>query len=437
MEAVWYADRARLRGLARARADYTVAEYAQALGRSASWVKTWLRRLGQAPRDDEAVLHSRSRARKRPPPAVPPPVGDRILELRDAPPDGLRRVPGPRAILYFLHRDPVLAAAGVPLPRSTATVWALLRRHGRIARRRPRRHEPLDPPPPLTSWQLDFKDVTTVPGDPEGKRGHAVEALNCVDCGTSLLVWTQVRADFTEETALAAVAELAQEHGRPAELTVDRGPRFVGAPGARDFPSPFVRFLTCLGVTVRVTPPDRPDRNAYVERYHGTYQRECLQVDRPATLEQAREVTAAFREHDNRERPNQALTCGNRPPLVAFPALPPRPPVPAEVDPDAWLGLVAGRRYPRKVTAGGLLRLDTERSFVGRRWAGQRVALAVDAAAGDVVVRHGGAVVKHLRLRGLRGQRLPFERYVELMSQEAATQARRARWAALARAAAA
>ena len=42
-------------------------------------------------------------------------------------------------------------------------------------------------------------------------------------------------------------------------------------------------------------------------------------------MSQTREVTAAFREHYNRERPNQALTCGNRPPLVAFPALPPRP----------------------------------------------------------------------------------------------------------------
>jgi hypothetical protein len=174
-----------------------------------------------------------------------------------------------------------------------------------------------------------------------------------------------------------------------------------------------------------------------VERYHGTYNRECLQVDRPATLEQAREVTAAFREHYNRERPNQARSCRNRPPLVAFPALPPRPPVPPEVDPDAWLGLVAGRRYPRKVAAGGMLRLDNERYFVGRRWAGQRVTVAVDAAAGDVVIRHGGAVVKHLRLRGLRGGWLPFERYVELMGQEAVTQARRARWAALARAAAA
>jgi hypothetical protein len=316
-------------------------------------------------------------------------------------------------------------------------VWAILRRHGRIARRRPGPHEPLDPPPPLTSWHLDVKDVTPVPGDPEGKRGHAVEALNGVDCGPSLLVWTRVRADSTEETALAAVAEVVQEHGLPEELTIDRDPRFVGAPGARAFPSPFVRFLTCLGVTVHVTPPDRPHRTASGERSHGPENRECRRVDKPVTLEQAREVTAAFRQHSNRERPNQALTCGNRPPLVAFPASPPRPPVPAEVDPDAWLRAVADRRSPRKVTAGGLLRLDNERSFVGRRLAGQRVTLAVDAAAGDGVVRQGGAVVTCFPLRGLRGQRLPFERDVAVMSQEAVTQARRARRAAWARAAAA
>jgi transposase InsO family protein len=427
MEEAWYADRAGLRGLARARADYTVAEYAQALGRSASWVKKWLRRLGQAPPDDEAVLHSRSRARKRPPPAAPREVVDRILEIRDHPPANLQRVPGPKAILYFLRRDPELAAAGAPLPRSTSTVWALLRRHGRIPARRAQASEPLDRPPPLSSWQLDFKDVSTVPGDPEGKRQHAVEALNCVDCGTSLLVAADVRADFTEETTLEAVAEVLRANGLPEEVTIDRDPRFVGGPGARDFPSPFLRFLACLGVAVRVTPPRRPDRNAFIERYHGTYQRECLQVHQPATLERAREVTAAFREHYNRERPNQALTCANRPPLEAFPALPPRPPVPAEVAPDAWLPLVAGRRYVRKVSPAGKAVVETQRYYVGRRLAGQRVALSVDPGERALVVRHGGAVIKHLPLRGLREAPLPFDRFVDLMSREARAQARRNR----------
>src|SRR5919199_1793127 len=133
---------------------------------------------------------------------------------------------------------------------------------------------------------------------PTGKRQHGVEALNCVDCGTSLLVAADVRADFTEETTLAAIADLLQAHGRPMAITLDRDPRFVGGPGTGDFPSPLIRFLTCLGVTVHINPPRRPDLNAFVERYHGSFDRECLKVHRPTTLEQAREVTAPRRAGD-------------------------------------------------------------------------------------------------------------------------------------------
>ena len=238
MEAEWSADRAKLRLAIRDHPAWSVPQLAHQLGRSASWVKKWRQRLRAAAPDDEAVLHSRSRARKQPPPAVSPLAVERILAIRDAPPANLQRVPGPDAILYFLQQDPELQAAGVAPPRSSATVWQVLRRHGRIPQRRRPAHQPVDLPPPLTSWQLDFKDVSTVPSDPEGKRQHAVEALNCVDCGTSLLVAADVRADFTEETTLTAVAELLQAHGRPLEITLDRDPRFVGAPGTGDFPYP-------------------------------------------------------------------------------------------------------------------------------------------------------------------------------------------------------
>ncbi len=52
-----------------------------------------------------------------------------------------------------------------------------------------------------------------------------------------------------------------------------------------------------------------------------------------------------FRLHYNHERPNQAITCGNRPPCVAFPALRPRPALPAVVDPDRWVEVLHGERY--------------------------------------------------------------------------------------------
>jgi hypothetical protein len=170
-------------------------------------------------------------------------------------------------------------------------------------------------------------------------------------------------------------------------------------------------FVNCVSTTI--------------ERYHGTYEAECLRVDRPATLEDARAVTAAFRRHYNEERPNQALSCANRPPRVAFPDLPPRPPLPAEVDPDAWLRLVDGRRYARTVRARGDVVVEHARYYVGQRLAGQRVAVAVAADARVLVVRHRGAVLKRLPLRGLHGERQPFEQYLALMEHEARAEARR------------
>jgi hypothetical protein len=110
--------------------------------------------------------------------------------------------------------------------------------------------------------------------------------------------------------------------------------------------------------------------------------------------------------------------------------------VPAEVDPDAWLRLVEGRRYARTVLTRGDVVVEHARYYVGRRLAGQRVAVAVASGDGELVVRHRGTVVKRLPLRGLRHERLPFEGYVELMEREARAAARRGRWLLAARRAA-
>jgi hypothetical protein len=95
---------------------------------------------------------------------------------------------------------------------------------------------------PLTSWQLDFKDASTVSADAEGKRQHVVEVLNTVDVGTSMLLGAEARADYTMATAIEAVAQTVQQHGLPEHITFDRDPRFVGSNTQRDCPSPFVRF---------------------------------------------------------------------------------------------------------------------------------------------------------------------------------------------------
>jgi hypothetical protein len=180
MEAQWLADRTTLRTLLRTHPHWTVRDFAQTIDRSHGWVKKWRKRLCAAPPDDDIVLHSRSRVRKHPPPPLDQRVIDRILAIRDQPPANLHRIPGPKAILYFLRQDADLQTLGLRLPRSTRTIWQILRQYGRIALPGERRHTPVDRPPPMTSWQLDFKDASTVPADPDGKQQHVVEVLNTI-----------------------------------------------------------------------------------------------------------------------------------------------------------------------------------------------------------------------------------------------------------------
>ena len=64
MEAQWVTDRLRLRSLLVTRPDWTRQDLADALGRSLSWIKKWVKRLQAAPADDDRACASRSRARK-------------------------------------------------------------------------------------------------------------------------------------------------------------------------------------------------------------------------------------------------------------------------------------------------------------------------------------------------------------------------------------
>src|SRR5258708_15076641 len=362
MEVVYYAARANLRRLMGLYPQWTHQQYAQEVGMSLGWVKKWKKRLQEAAPEDEQVLYSRSRAPRHPPERMSQVVIERILQMRDAPPEGLQRTPGPKALLYYLPRGPDLQ--GERVPGSSRTIYRILQQAGRIAQRQPQVHEPQQRPAPMSQWQLDFKDASTVPAAPDGKRQHVVEVLNTVDEGTSVLVDAQVGADFHAETTLWAVAELFTRHGLPEAVRMDRDVRFVSSPSGSDFPSALVRFCQCLGVGVRLCDPHSPEQNGFVERYHRTYQEECLAVQRPGTLEQVREVSAAFAQHYNWSRPHQGLSCGNRPPRGAFPTLPELPAVPDVVDPDRWLQASDGLHLVRLVRRDGTVRVDLK-SYYG------------------------------------------------------------------------
>jgi len=425
MEAQWIAKPAMLRHLASLHPEWTRPQLALACNCSVSFVKKWLKRFRETDPNDLHVLFSRSRARHTPPPSLDLRLVQRVIEIRMAPPENLQRTPGPRTILYYLKHDADLQAQGVVPPTSTRTIWKLLRKLGLILDPAERTRKPLEPCEPMQEVQMDFKDATTVPPDPEGKRQHVVEVLNFVDAGTSILLSAQPHEDFHAETALDAVITFLRTYGLPPMLTFDRDPRWVGSASGRDFPSALRRFLLCLGIQPHVCPPRRPDKNAYVERYHRSYNQECLQIHRPTTLQEVREVTEQFMQHYNHERPHQGRSCKDQPPRVAFATLPKLPPVPETIDPDRWLESIHGHAFPRRIGSDGCVDVDEEPYYIKQALAGQHVVLLVNAPEKRFDVYQDTTLVRHVPIKGLHGEVLPFDRYVTLIKQEARSEQRR------------
>lgn len=427
MTTSYYADRMNLFSLMQQHPDWSQQELAQAVGRSKSWVQKWQKRFADCSARDQAGLHhvaqGQSQARKTPPARIDERIEALILELRDHPPEGLRRTPGPKTILYYLPRHVSAWDSGRRLPTSTRTIYQILKRNQRIASRvKPPAQEALERQAPLQCWQIDFKEISTVTDDPDwptGKKQHIAEAFNIVDEGTSILLHSEVRTDFTAETLLVCLAQAIQRLGRPQRITLDRDPRSVGAPLGSDFPSVLLRFGTALGIEMHVCAPRHPQENGFVERYHRSYQQECLTQDRPHTLEEACRVTTSWIDHYNWERPNQALSCGNRPPRSAFPELPQLPRPPEAIQADGWLKSVDGFHVERKVDAHGMVHLDLHSYYVGVHRKGQRVSLQLQAESHEVAIWHEASLLKSVPLKGLLEGNFSFEQFVEQMAHQA------------------
>jgi hypothetical protein len=231
MEEEWMRDRALLRDLLQKTPAASPRELAQATGRSVSWVKKWRKRLTEGDPHDPHLLCSRSRAHHAPYYCWDVRITRRIVEMRLAPPENLKRVPGPRALLSYLPRDPEMQAAPVLLPRSSRTIWKILHATGCLVThsKEPPEHNELREP--LEEIQIDFKDIGSISPEPssQGKRQHVIEVCNFVDAGTSIALWAQAREDFHEQTALEVVITFLRTYGCPHQMTFDRDPRWVGS----------------------------------------------------------------------------------------------------------------------------------------------------------------------------------------------------------------
>ena len=97
-----------------------------------------------------------------------------------------------------------------------------------------------------------------------------------------------------------ALERAKQERGSlPKSITVDNGSEFCS------------RALEAWAMTNEVQlcfiRPGRPVENGFIESFNGRLRDECLNVEWFASLDDARQKLAKFREHYNHQRPHSAL----------------------------------------------------------------------------------------------------------------------------------
>jgi len=418
-------DRVKLYDLWQQHPTWKPAQFGESIGRSRSWVRDWLHRYKSVASPQPEMFHSRSRARITSNKRVGPEVEAAILRLRDELPAAYHRVVGPETILYHLHKEDDLREAGHYLPASTSTIWSILDSNNRIARQSPRERHPEELAEPMAVWQMDFKSVSSVPPVEDGKQQHVVETLNIIDKGTSILVDAVPREDYHAQTVFTSMLDVFRKEGLPRTLQFDRDPRFVGAWTARDFPSAWMRFWVALHVQPLVCPARQPQKNAYVERFNGSYGRECLTAACPQTLAQTLACTERYKQRYNHVRPHQGRACQNQPPRLAFPDAPTDRVLPASVDPDAWLAPASRRLYKRRTNANGSLQIGGFRYYIGKQWAKQTLVVRILPQEKELAVYDEVVLVKKVPMKGLYHGQMDLTDYVDCIMKEALSESRR------------
>lgn len=135
----------------------------------------------------------------------------------------------------------------------------LRRRTRRVISKRPA--QPLDIIDlPNIQWALDFMHDSLY-------CGRRFRTLNILDEGTRECLGIEVDTSLPTSRVLRVMERLKEQRGLPKQLRVDNGPELISAE--------FCDWCRANGIGIVYTQPGRPQQNAFVERFNGSFRREC------------------------------------------------------------------------------------------------------------------------------------------------------------------
>ena len=281
-----------------------VTEVAAQIGVSRQSLHSWVSRYLT---EGVAGLADRPRVPRSCPHQVSPQVEVAVTELRRQHPRW-----GAKRIRMELLRGPALAeGAAVPAER---TINRILTRHGLLSprpRKRPKSsYRRWQRPGPMQLWGIDIVGGIWIVNPVNGELREA-KVVTGVDDHSRFCVIAHVVERATARAVCVAFAQALVRFGVPEEVLTDNGKQFTdrfGKHGSRNGEVLFDKICRKNGIRHRLTAPASPNQNGKVERFHGTFRPEFLDLAEPFTsVQQAQTAVDAWVADYNAERPHQAL----------------------------------------------------------------------------------------------------------------------------------
>lgn len=369
--------------------------------------------------DGLAGLSDRSHRPLSCPHQVASPVEVAVAEMRRQHPRW-----GAKRIRMELLRNPV---DGIEVP-AERTIVRILQRQGLVRSRRRKRprgsFKRFERPGPMQLWQVDIVGGVPMVDVRTGELWEA-KVVTGVDDHSRFCVIAKVVPRATSRAVCLAFAEALLRFGVPEEVLSDNGKVFTDRFGKRGEVL-FDKICRKNGITHRLTEPESPNQNGKVERFHGTFRPEFLDVVEPFTcVEDAQAAVDRWVVDYNTERPHQALdetfpvTPDERfepvpdeqralvelwlPPALQPVSEPDDPQAAVPDDAEAIPAVLPSRQtwtggaieFNRVVPASGNLMVARRQFWLGPRRAGQTVRFWADLEVIHLLI--GGARVKTVR----------------------------------------
>jgi putative transposase len=150
----------------------------------------------------------------------------------------------------------------------------------------------VQPLQPHQEWHVDVSYLNIA--------GTFYFLCSILDGYSRFIVHWEIREKM-EEIDVETILQRAREKfpGVTPRIITDNGPQFI----AKDFKE----FIRIAGMTHVRTSPYYPQSNGKIERWHKTLKGDCIRVQVPLTLDEARRIVSDYVEHYNQGRLHSAI----------------------------------------------------------------------------------------------------------------------------------